>query len=186
MAVLPRVLRRAEGGPAEVTAEGVRGNENAGLVRKDQRATGRRDPRRADRRRPRVADRRRCGDFDWDVRRSDLVDHDTHWEDWSRIHRLARSKGLRTPATMLYGHIEEPRHRVDHVLRLRGLQDETGGFVVFIPLVPQRQQPTVPPADGATGGCAAPLRRQQAAARQLRSRQGVLGNAPGCQPPSWP
>ena len=71
--------------------------------------------------------------FDWDVRRH-LVDHDTHWEDWSRIHRLAHSKGLRTPATMLYGHVEEPRHRVDHVLRLRELQDETGGFVVFIPL----------------------------------------------------
>jgi aminodeoxyfutalosine synthase len=35
---------------------------------------------------------------------------------------------------MLYGHIEEPRHRVDHVLRLRELQDETGGFIVFIPL----------------------------------------------------
>jgi aminodeoxyfutalosine synthase len=57
-----------------------------------------------------------------------------HWEDWSRIHRLAHSKGLRTPSTMLYGHIEEPRHRVDHVLRLRELQDETGGFAVFIPL----------------------------------------------------
>jgi aminodeoxyfutalosine synthase len=35
---------------------------------------------------------------------------------------------------MLYGHVEEPRHRVDHVLRLRELQDETGGFAVFIPL----------------------------------------------------
>jgi aminodeoxyfutalosine synthase len=71
--------------------------------------------------------------FDWEVR-SQIVDHATHWEDWSRIHRLAHGKGLRTPATMLYGHIEEPRHRVDHVLRLRELQDETGGFVVFIPL----------------------------------------------------
>jgi aminodeoxyfutalosine synthase len=71
--------------------------------------------------------------FDWEVRQH-IVDHATHWEDWSRIHRLAHSKGLRTPATMLYGHIEEPRHRVDHVLRLRELQDETGGFVVFIPL----------------------------------------------------
>ena len=71
--------------------------------------------------------------FSWDVR-SKIVDHDTHWEDWSRIHRLAHSKGLKTPCTMLYGHIEEPRHRVDHVLRLRGLQDETGGFTVFIPL----------------------------------------------------
>jgi aminodeoxyfutalosine synthase len=71
--------------------------------------------------------------FDEEIR-SQIVDHATHWEDWSRIHRLAHSKGLRTPATMLYGHIEEPRHRVDHVLRLRELQDETGGFAVFIPL----------------------------------------------------
>ncbi|HVF18987.1 MAG TPA: aminofutalosine synthase MqnE [Mycobacteriales bacterium] len=71
--------------------------------------------------------------FDWEVR-SKIVDHDTHWEDWSRIHRLAHGLGLRTPCTMLYGHIEAPRHRVDHVLRLRELQDETGGFVVFIPL----------------------------------------------------
>ncbi len=71
--------------------------------------------------------------FDWEVR-SQIVDHDTHWEDWSRIHRIAHRLGLRTPCTMLYGHIEEPRHRVDHVLRLRELQDETGGFVVFIPL----------------------------------------------------
>lgn len=63
-----------------------------------------------------------------------IVDHDCHWERWSEIHRIAHAKGLRTPATMLYGHIEEPRHRVDHVLRLRALQDETGGFVTFIPL----------------------------------------------------
>jgi aminodeoxyfutalosine synthase len=76
--------------------------------------------------------------FDWEVRKQ-IVDHNTHWEDWSRIHRLAHSKGLKTPATMLYGHIEEPRHRVDHVLRLRELQDESlkaaaGHFSVFIPL----------------------------------------------------
>ncbi|MFC4337232.1 aminofutalosine synthase MqnE [Salininema proteolyticum] len=71
--------------------------------------------------------------FDWEVRQH-IVDHDCHWEDWSRIHRLAHQKGLRTPATMLYGHIEERRHRVDHVMRLRELQDETGGFAVFIPL----------------------------------------------------
>lgn len=71
--------------------------------------------------------------FDWEIRRQ-IVDHATHWEDWSRIHRLAHSKGLRTPATMLYGHIEALRHRVDHVMRLRELQDETNGFAVFIPL----------------------------------------------------
>src|SRR6478736_8338626 len=40
--------------------------------------------------------------FDWDVRKQ-IVDHNTHWEDWSRIHRLAHSKGLKTPCTMLYG-----------------------------------------------------------------------------------
>ncbi|MFI5908309.1 aminofutalosine synthase MqnE [Dactylosporangium sp. NPDC051541] len=71
--------------------------------------------------------------FDWEVRQH-IVDHACHWEDWSRIHSLAHSKGLKTPCTMLYGHIEEHRHRVDHVLRLRELQDETGGFQVFIPL----------------------------------------------------
>ena len=71
--------------------------------------------------------------FDWEIREK-IVDHATHWEDWSRIHRLAHTKGLKTPCTMLYGHIEEHRHRVDHVLRLRELQDETGGFAVFIPL----------------------------------------------------
>src|SRR6476619_1176107 len=71
--------------------------------------------------------------FDWEVRQH-IVDHRTHWEDWSRIHRLAHEKGLKTPCTMLYGHSEEPRHRVDHVLRLRELQDETNGFQVFIPL----------------------------------------------------
>ncbi len=71
--------------------------------------------------------------FDPEIRMQ-IVDHACHWEDWSRIHRVAHGKGLKTPSTMLYGHIESPRHRVDHVLRLRELQDETGGFAVFIPL----------------------------------------------------
>jgi len=42
--------------------------------------------------------------------------------------------GLRSNATMLYGHVETPRHRVEHLLRLRELQDATGGFQTFIPL----------------------------------------------------
>src|SRR5262245_15949107 len=83
--------------------------------------------------------------FDWEVRQQ-IVGHETHWEDWSRIHRIAHAKGLRTPCTMLYGHIEEHRHRVDHVLRLREMQDETGGFVVFIPL--RYQHDFVDSADG--------------------------------------
>ncbi|HUH07784.1 MAG TPA: aminofutalosine synthase MqnE [Egibacteraceae bacterium] len=71
--------------------------------------------------------------FDPEIR-DQIVDHDCHWERWSEIHALAHAKGLKTPCTMLYGHIEAPRHRVDHVLRLRELQDSTGGFVTFIPL----------------------------------------------------
>ncbi|MDE2994592.1 MAG: radical SAM protein, partial [Chloroflexota bacterium] len=55
-------------------------------------------------------------------------------EDWLEIHRIAHGMGLRTNSTMLYGHIETPEERIDHVLRLRDLQDETGGFQVFIPL----------------------------------------------------
>jgi aminodeoxyfutalosine synthase len=54
--------------------------------------------------------------------------------DWLRVHREAHQLGLRSNATMLYGHIEEPRHRIDHLVRLRELQDETGCFQTFIPL----------------------------------------------------
>src|SRR4051794_15795978 len=54
--------------------------------------------------------------------------------DWLRVHREAHQLGLRSNATMLYGHIEEPRHRIDHLVRLREQQDETGGFQTFIPL----------------------------------------------------
>ena len=55
-------------------------------------------------------------------------------ETWLNVHRVAHRMGLKTNATMLFGHIESPEHRVDHMLRLRELQDETGGFQVFIPL----------------------------------------------------
>lgn len=55
-------------------------------------------------------------------------------EEWLEIHRLAHELGLRTNATMLYGHIESDEDRVDHVLRLRELQDQTHGFYSFIPL----------------------------------------------------
>src|SRR6187431_2815391 len=50
------------------------------------------------------------------------------------IHRIAHRLGLRSNVTMLYGHIETMAERVDHMLRARGLQDETGGFQAFIPL----------------------------------------------------
>ncbi|MGE5675437.1 MAG: aminofutalosine synthase MqnE [Mycobacterium leprae] len=50
------------------------------------------------------------------------------------IHRIAHHLGIRTTSTMLYGHVERPHHVVDHMLRLRALQDETGGELCFIPL----------------------------------------------------
>lgn len=66
--------------------------------------------------------------------RNQIVDHTTHFDDWSRIHKIAHRKNMVTPATMLYGHIESYEDRVDHMLRIRDIQDETNGFSVFVPL----------------------------------------------------
>lgn len=53
---------------------------------------------------------------------------------WLEIHETAHNLGLPSNATMLYGHIEKYEHRIDHMERLRDLQDRTGGFNAFIPL----------------------------------------------------
>ncbi len=53
---------------------------------------------------------------------------------WLEVHEAAHRLGMRTNATMLYGHIETVEERVDHLVRLRELQDRTGGFLAFIPL----------------------------------------------------
>lgn len=53
---------------------------------------------------------------------------------WLSIHETAHQQGIRSNCTMLYGHIETYEHRVDHMRRLRDLQDRTGGFQTFIPL----------------------------------------------------
>ncbi len=55
-------------------------------------------------------------------------------ERWLEIARAAHLAGLKSNATMLYGHIESIEDRIDHLIRLRDLQDETGGFQAFIPL----------------------------------------------------
>ena len=55
-------------------------------------------------------------------------------ERYLAIHRTAHALGMRSNVTMLYGHIETPAERVDHMLRARALQDDTGGFQAFIPL----------------------------------------------------
>lgn len=61
---------------------------------------------------------------------ADKVDADG----WLAIHKAAHNLGMHSNATLLYGHIEQYWHRVDHMQRLRDLQDETGGFNTFIPL----------------------------------------------------
>jgi aminodeoxyfutalosine synthase len=66
--------------------------------------------------------------------RHQICEHKADAHHWFEIHRTAHELGLKTNATMLYGHIEQPFHRIDHLLQLRELQDETGGFQVFIPL----------------------------------------------------
>ena len=71
--------------------------------------------------------------FNADVRRQ-ISPNKADAATWLEVHRTAHQLGLRTNATMLYGHLEEPRHRVDHLIRLRELQDDTGGFQTFIPL----------------------------------------------------
>lgn len=53
---------------------------------------------------------------------------------WLKIHETAHELGMHTNATMLFGHIENYSHRVDHMRQLRDLQDKTGGFNTFIPL----------------------------------------------------
>ena len=57
-----------------------------------------------------------------------------HPDLWFHTHRTAHGLGIPTHCTMLYGHVETYEERVDHLLRLRELQDETGGFLAFIPL----------------------------------------------------
>src|SRR5262245_29141903 len=66
--------------------------------------------------------------------RSKICEHKADGDEWIRVHREAHELGLRSNATMLYGHIEQAGHRIDHLIRLRELQDRTGGFQTFIPL----------------------------------------------------
>ena len=63
-----------------------------------------------------------------------ICDHKIDGSEWLDVARLAHKMGLKSNCTMLYGHIENEEDRVDHLIRLRELQDETGGFVTYIPL----------------------------------------------------
>jgi aminodeoxyfutalosine synthase len=71
--------------------------------------------------------------FDEQVREKICADK-VNSEGWLKIHEAAHKLGMHSNATMLYGHIENYAHRIDHMSRLRDLQDKTGGFNTFIPL----------------------------------------------------
>ena len=71
--------------------------------------------------------------FDEEIRNEICADK-CSTEQWLEIHEAAHELGMRSNATMLYGHIENSTHRIDHMDRLRNLQDKTGGFQTFIPL----------------------------------------------------
>ena len=77
-----------------------------------------------------------------------ICDHKIDGDEWINTARTAHQMGLKSNATMLYGHIETEEDRVDHLIKLRALQDETGGFQTFIPLAfhpentPMRHLPT--------------------------------------------
>lgn len=66
--------------------------------------------------------------------RAELCPDKLNSEQWLSVMRAAHQAGIRTTATMMYGHIEQPRHWAAHLLRLRELQGETGGFTEFVPL----------------------------------------------------
>lgn len=65
--------------------------------------------------------------------RQAISPHKISWEEWMEVMRCAHSLGMKTTATMMFGHVETPEERILHIIRVRELQDQTGGFTAFIP-----------------------------------------------------
>jgi len=80
-----------------------------------------------------------------------ICDHKIDGDDWLTIARTAHEVGLKSNATMLYGHIEQDEDRVDHLLKLRALQDATHGFQTFIPLAFHPENTPLQHLAGTTG-----------------------------------
>jgi aminodeoxyfutalosine synthase len=66
--------------------------------------------------------------------RATIAERKLTGEEWLRVHRVAHELGIPTNCTMLYGHVETADDRIEHLSMLRALQDETGGFLTYIPL----------------------------------------------------
>ena len=87
---------------------------------------------------------------------SDRVQAEMFWtkadsDEWLDVARTAHEVGLPTNATMLYGHIENPREKIEHLVSLRELQDETGGFLTYIPLSFHPERTEIDHLPGPTG-----------------------------------
>ena len=96
---------------------------------------------------------------------------------WLDVMRRAHQLGIPTNATMLYGHVESVEDRVDHLLKLRELQDETGGFVTYIPLAFQPWEAPAMKLPETTGfDDLKAIAVSAADARQLPAHQVVLGS----------
>jgi len=83
--------------------------------------------------------------------RATIADRKLAAEDWIDVHRVAHSLGIRSNATMLYGHVETIDDRMEHLQMLRDLQDETGGFLTYIPLAYHPDHNELGAALGRTG-----------------------------------
>lgn len=83
--------------------------------------------------------------------RATIADRKLTGEEWLAVHREAHTIGLPSNCTMLYGHVETMEDRVDHLLALRALQDETGGFLTYIPLAYHPDHNELGEALGRTG-----------------------------------
>jgi aminodeoxyfutalosine synthase len=83
--------------------------------------------------------------------RATIADRKLTGDEWLAVHREAHQIGLPSNCTMLYGHVETMEERVDHLLALRGLQDETGGFLTYIPLAYHPDHNELGEALGRTG-----------------------------------
>ena len=83
--------------------------------------------------------------------RATIADRKLTGEEWLAVHREAHGLGIPSNCTMLYGHVETMEDRVDHLLALRALQDETGGFLTYIPLAYHPDHNELGEALGRTG-----------------------------------
>ncbi len=113
-----------------------------------------------------------------------ICDHKIDGQQWLDVAREAHRVGLKSNCTMLYGHIENEVDRVDHLVKLRELQDETGGFQTFIPLAFHPANTALEHIPTTTGHAGFEDDRGVAAdAGQHRSHQGLLGDDDAARSP---